>query len=438
MVHESDNHFSLAYGRQHQEIVVGGDNPVVLLEPKPGPSDVDVGAIVREAINNPIGAPRLCEMARPGKRTVIIVSDITRPCPTSTLLPFVLEELSCTGISHEDIVIVFGVGSHRRHTEDEKESLVGADIYREFRCIDSDTSQVTYLGETQRGTPVEVFTPVAQADLKIIIGNFEFHYFVGYSGGVKGAIPGVASLRTIEANHAHMVEPNAVAGRYDDNPVRQDIEEAAAMLGIDFVLNVMLDAEFNIVAAVAGDPVKSHAVGRRILNEQNMVKLAKPADVVVVSAGGYPKDIDLYQSQKALDNARLAVRKGGVIVLVAECSDGMGHGLFAEWMTAGLTPDQLIQRIRDRFVLGGHKAAAVALAMKTADIYLVSSFPEESIRSMGLYPYHNAAEAVAAALQKMGTGATVAVMPHGGVTVPQIVGRDSSLLLRQAQDGSSE
>ena len=183
----------------------------------------------------------------------------------------------------------------------------------------------------------------------------------------------------------------------------------------------MLDAEFDIISAVAGDPVKSHAVGRRILNEQNMVKLAKPADVVVVSAGGYPKDIDLYQSQKALDNARLAVRKGGVIVWVAECSDGMGHDLFAEWMTSGLTPDQLIGRIRDRFVLGGHKAAAIALAMKSADIYLVSSFPEETGRSMGLYPYPSAAEAVAAALQKMGPGATVAVMPHGGATVPQIM-----------------
>ena len=422
MTHGSDNHFSLAYGRQHHEVVVGSDNPVVLLEPKLSPAGVDVETVVREAINNPISSPRVCEMATPGKRAVVIVSDITRPCPTSRLLPFVLEELSCAGVGHDDILIVFGVGSHRKHTEEEKESLVGSDVYREFCCIDSDTSQVTYLGETQRGTPVEVFTPVANADLKIIIGNLEFHYFVGYSGGVKGAIPGAASLRTIEANHAHMVESNAVAGRYDDNPVRQDIEEAGAMLGIDFVLNVMLDAEFNIVAAVAGDPVKSHAVGRRILNEQNMVTMPKPADVVVVSAGGYPKDIDLYQAQKALDNARLAVREGGIIILVAECSDGMGHGLFAEWMTAGLTPDQLIQRVRDKFVLGGHKAAAIALAMKRADIYLISSFPADRVRAMGFYPYCSAAEAVAAALQKMGSGATVAVMPHGGATVPQIHG----------------
>ncbi len=110
------------------------------------------------------------------------------------------------------------------------------------------------------------------------------------------------------------------------------------MLGIDFVLNVVLDADFNIVAAVAGDPLKSHTVGRKILNAQNMVDLNDYADVVVVSAGGYPKDIDLYQSQKALDNARLAVRQGGVIVLVAECRDGMGHGTFADWMTAGHTP----------------------------------------------------------------------------------------------------
>lgn len=413
---------SLAYGRQHQEIVFRSDHPVMLLEPKHSPTQIDVEAVVREALNHPIGTPRLCEMARPGQRTVIIVSDVTRPCPTRTLLPFVLEELTCAGVSHEDITIVFGLGSHRKHTEQEKESLVGADVYREFQCVDSDVSQVDYLGTTKRGTPVEIFRLVAQADMKIVIGNFEFHYFVGYSGGVKGAIPGVASIKTIEANHSLMVEPNAVAGRYDDNPVRQDIEEAGVMLGIDFVLNVMLDADFNIVAAVSGDPVKSHVVGRRILNDLNLVSLQKPADVVVVSAGGYPKDIDLYQAQKALDNARLAVREGGVIVLVAECRDGMGHGLFAKWMTEGLTPDQLIQRIKDKFVLGGHKAAAIALTMKKADIYLVSSFTEDQVRSMGFHPYPSAEDAVAAALQRFGDDATIVVMPHGGATVPQIVG----------------
>ena len=421
LVHNTNNRFSLAYGRGSQEIVVGGDNRAIVLEPKPSSGNADVATIVREAINNPIGTSRLCELAAPGKRIAIIVSDITRPCPTSTLLPFVLEELSCAGVSNEDIMIVFGVGSHRKHTEEEKKALVGPEIYREFRCVDSDVTKVAYLGETRRGTPVEVFVPVAQANLKIVLGNFEFHYFVGYSGGVKGAIPGVASLRTIQANHSLMVEPNAVAGHYEDNPVRQDIEEAGAMLGIDFVLNVVLDADFNIVAAVAGDPVKSHTVGRKILNAQNMVDLNDYADVVVVSAGGYPKDIDLYQSQKALDNARLAVRQGGVIVLVAECRDGMGHGTFADWMTAGHTPDQLIQRIRDNFVLGGHKAAAIALTMKQADIYLVSSFADEQVKRMGLRPFANAAEAVATALHQAGAGATVAIMPHGGATVPRII-----------------
>lgn len=414
--------FRLAYGCRHQEFAVDPDHPVLVLEPKSGGEDVDIDRLVRDALGHPIGTQALCQMVRPGQDTVIIVSDITRPCPTAQLLPYVLEELTCAGLTSDDITIVFGLGSHRFHTEEEKKKLVGDDIYREFRCVDSDVSDVKLLGTTQRGTPVEVFRLVAEADFKIIIGNFEFHYFAGYSGGVKGAIPGVASLRTIEANHAHMVEPNAVAGRYDDNPVRQDIEEAGAMLGIDFVLNVVLDAEFNVVAAVAGDPLKSHVVGRQLLNRLNMVRLERPADVVVVSAGGYPKDIDLYQAQKALDNARLAVREGGTIVLVAECSDGMGHGLFTEWMTAGLTPDQLIQRIRDKFVLGGHKAAAIALAMKKADIYLVSSLSDEKVRQMGFHPFSTAAAAVEAAVREAGPGAVVAVMPHGAATVPQVVG----------------
>ena len=420
--HRSPTRLSLAYGRQQQAIVLDGNHPVVILDPKSGSNSADIDTIVREALSNPIGTQRLCEMVHPGERTVIIVSDITRPCPTPTLLPLILEELSCAGLTPDDILIVFGVGSHRKHTEAEKESLVGPEIYKQFRCVDSDVSQVVSLGTTSRGTPVEVFRPVVEADFKIIIGNFEFHYFVGYSGGVKGAIPGVASLRTIEANHAHMIEPNAVAGRYQDNPVRQDIEEAGALLGIDFVLNVVLDADFNIVAAVAGNPVKSHVIGRQILNQLNLISLAQPADVVVVSAGGYPKDIDLYQSQKALDNARLAVREGGIIVLVAECSEGLGHSLFARWMTEGLSPDQLIGRIREKFVLGGHKAAAIALAMKKADIYLVSAFPDEQARLMGFQPYPSAAAALDAALRQAGPGATIAIMPHGASTVPQVAG----------------
>ncbi|HIH03411.1 MAG TPA: DUF2088 domain-containing protein, partial [Methanoregulaceae archaeon] len=152
MVDNTSKRFSLAYGRGSQEIVVGADNPASVLEPKSNPRRADVATIVREALNNPIGIPRLCELAAPGKRTAIIVSDVTRPCPTSTLLPFVLEELSCAGVSNEDIMIVFGVGSHRKHTEEEKERLVGPDIYREFRCVDSDVTQVSYLGNTRPGT----------------------------------------------------------------------------------------------------------------------------------------------------------------------------------------------------------------------------------------------------------------------------------------------
>ena len=414
--------FELAYGHGRQEVVIasGRAREIVTLEPASCQCDIDVERTVREALANPIGSQRLCELARPGMRTVILVSDITRPCPTAQLLPYILEELSCAGVRDEDITIVFGLGSHRRHTEDEMRSLVGADVYRDFRCVDSDPTQVVSLGVTQRGTPVEIFQPVVQADLKIALGSLEFHYFVGYSGGVKAAVPGVASLRTIEANHAHMVEPHAVAGRYDDNPVRQDIEEAGALVHIDFILNVVLDAEFNVVAAVAGNPVQAHAVGRQTLNRLNLVSMAQPADVVVVSAGGFPKDIDLYQAQKALDNARLAVAEGGTIVLVAECRDGLGHALFGQWMTEGLTPDQLIQRIRDKFVLGGHKAAAIALAQKRAEIKLVSAFADEQARRMHFEPYPSAQAAVDAALRKAGAGAVVAVMPHGASTVPQI------------------
>jgi len=281
-----------------------------------------------------------------------------------------------------------------------------------------------------------VFTPVVRADRRIGVGTIEYHYFAGYSGGYKAVVPGVCSLRTIEANHSLMVQAGAESGQIDGNPVREDIDEAGARVGVDFVLNVILDPagrprkavgthgasseEHHALSAVAGHPIEAHREGCAQLNAFGCAPLPWLADVVLVSAGGFPKDINLYQAQKALDHARLAVRPGGTIILVAECPEGLGHGVFAEWMLSGQTPDQLIRRIRERFVLGGHKAAAVALAQKRASIALVSSLPADRCRAMGLVPYASPVEALADALARTPAPARVALMPQGGSALPVV------------------
>ena len=391
-----------------------------LLVPQRSPAAADTRAAASAALQNPIDSPRLRDMARAGESIAIAVPDTTRPCPTRDLLPPLLSELSQAGVKDEDVVIVSGLGSHRAQTDEERARLVGEDVFRRFRCIDSDPNDVVFLGRTRRGTPVEVFTPVVQADRRICVGNLEYHYFAGYSGGYKALAPGVCSVRTIEANHSWMVAPGAQTGQIEGNPVREDIDEAGARVGADFILNVILDEDHRAVSAVAGHPVAAHRAGCRQLNAFGRASLPWPADVVLVSAGGFPKDINLYQAQKALDNARVAVRPGGTIILVAECPEGLGHGVFGEWMLSGQTPDQLIARIRQRFVLGGHKAAAIALAQKRATLALVSSLPAEQCRAMGFVPYASPAEALGAALAGRPAPARVALMPRGGSVLPVV------------------
>lgn len=393
---------------------------VVLLEPACSAPSGDERQMLRAALASPIQSSRLSDIVSSGQRVAVVTSDITRPCPSARLLPPLLDELARGGVRDQDITIVFGLGSHRPHTADERARLAGAEIYRRVQCIDSDPAAVELIGHTRRGTPVAIFRPVLNADVRVCLGAIDYHYFVGYSGGFKAIIPGVCGTETIQSNHRMMTAPGAVAGRRAGNPVRNDIDEAGEMVGVDFILNVILDGSKRIVSAVAGHPLAAHREGCAHLDAMGRATVERPADVVVVSAGGYPKDINLYQAQKALDNARHIVRRGGVILLVAECAEGLGNHTFEAWMQEPGGPDAIIARIEREFVLGGHKAAAVALAMQQADVYLISALSPDFARSIGFFPFSGLDEALLAALAHVGRPARVAVMPEGGSVLPAV------------------
>ena len=362
---------------------------------------------------------RLSRLVSPGQKVAIVVSDNTRPCPTSRMLPYVLAELESGGVTIRDQRIVFALGSHRCLTLPEKVAQVSPGIYDRLRCEDASGGPFVHLGRTSRGTPVEVYRPVAEADWRICLGNIEYHYFAGYAGGAKALLPGVASPESIRCNHSWMVHESATAGRIAGNPVREDIEEAATLLGPSFMFNVVLDGDKRIVCAVAGDLTQAHRQGCRMVDELYRVPLERVADVVVASAGGTPKDINLYQAHKALENAARAVRDRGILILVAECAEGLGHSVFADWMTSGSTPDEILSRLREHFVLGGHKAAAIAKTLKRGvQVYLVSAMSPELVKSLGFVPFATAQEAVDAAERALGPTPHWTVMPHAGSTVP--------------------
>lgn len=375
---------------------------------------------VRRALANPIGTMKLSEIVSKGESICIITSDITRPCPSEILLPPVIEELQEAGISPEDITVVFGLGSHRRHTEEEKRMLVGDFIYEMVHTVDSDPEDTVFLGNTSRGTPVNITSIVAQADRRICLGNIEMHYFAGYSGGGKAIMPGVSDRAAIQANHSMMIEETSKAGNISSNNVRIDIEEAADICGIDYILNVVLDEEKTIVKAVAGDHRAAHRIGCEFLDSLYKIEIPELADIVIATPGGFPKDINIYQAQKALDNAQHAVKNGGIIILVADCSEGFGERVFEEWLTDAACSASLIERIKTDFRLGGHKAAAIAMVLNKCEVYFVSDLHPDIARKTFMQPYDNVQSALDHALRKIGDKAKIIVMPHSGSTLPYI------------------
>lgn len=411
--------FELKYGKSNLPLTVKDSDLAGVLMP----NDLTVGRTgideLRRAMENPIGTGRLKSIVKPGERIVIITSDITRPVPSNLMLPVVLEELEAAGVSRDDITIVFALGSHRKHTEAEKRHLAGDWVYESYRCIDSDPSDCVYAGTTSFGTHVDIFRAVYEADRCICLGNIEYHYFAGYSGGAKALMPGVSSLRAIQANHSKMLMEGARIGELSANPIRLDIEEAARLVHIDFILNVVLDENKQIVKAVAGHYIEAHRAGCEFLDSFYKVRIREQADIVVASAGGYPKDINLYQAQKALDNAAHAVKPGGVIILVASCSEGYGSEVFKRWIEGADAPEDLIDGIRKRFELGGHKAAAIAKVKTVCDIYLVSDMPEDMARKAFMKPYSSLQKAYDDAAGSLKERKTI-IMPYGGSTLPVV------------------
>ncbi len=407
-------------GIQSEIVMIDEQDIIAILEPLQLPENTNQSQIVKDAMKQPIGTKFLKEIVKPNETIAIMTSDITRPVPSAVVLPPILEELENAGVNDENITIYFALGSHRQHTEEEKIRLVGKEIYDRYACVDSDINHVTRVGVTAQGTPVDIDTRVVNADRRICVGNVEFHYFAGFSGGAKAIMPGMSTPEAIRYNHRLMIDPKACAGNLEDNPVRMDLEEACAMVGVDFIVNVVLNTHKEVIYASAGDVTLAHRDACRYLKSIYTSPIQEKADVVIVSQGGAPKDLNLYQMQKALDNAKYAVKDGGTIIVVGSCQEGFGQKTFEEWMVKYQNPEEMIQQLHQNFVLGGHKATAIALVKQKADIILVSDMNQELIDKTFLNSCDTLDEAYSKVKQKYGNHPTVIVMPHGGSTLPVV------------------
>lgn len=414
----------LPYGKTEVCARIPIENFLGTIEPNDQPGVPNPAAEVKRALNQPVGSPKLGQIAKPGAKVAIVVDDVTRPAPSKIVLPPLLEELSLAGVKDEDITIIFGCGTHRAVTKEEAVTLLGEEIVDRYNVIshDCNAKDNVYVGTTKRhGTKVYLNRVFAEADVKILTGDVSLHYYAGFGGGRKSVLPGVSGLETIRHNHAMLLHPKARTGNLEGNPVHEDMTEAARLAKVNFILNVVQNKNGEIVKAFAGDLEQAFYEGVKLVEKMYKIPIERRADIVLVSPGGAPADITLFQAYKAVDNALDAVKRGGVIILAAECPEGHGNQVFYEWMVKFKRLKDVERQIRRNFVLGGHKAYYLMKALEKVRIILVSSMPDYYATNVFRLDTARAInEAVEEAFRVVGRKAKVWALPLGNFTLPVI------------------
>jgi lactate racemase len=406
---------SLKYGKGSVRLEIPKDRLLEVVKPRPSARR---GRSVSEALASPIGTEPLTKLVDRNDKVAVVVSDITRPCPTRTILPFIMRSLKASGVPRDNVRILIGTGTHRGHTPAEKRTLLGPYANSIPQIVDHSMESVQYVGTTKRGTKVSVNPLFLDADFTLAIGNVDVHYFAGYTGGYKGVVPALAGKETIEKNHSLMTLPNAEPTVVESNPVREDLEEAGQMTRLRFIVNVVQDERKRIVNSFAGDPITAQRAAIKTVDDLVMVPIKEPADIVIASAGGYPRDINLYQAHKAIENASHAVKDGGTIILVAECGEGFANTKFEDWMTNATSLDEIRERLSKQFVLGAHKAYALSKIARRAEIVVASS--KFHATTIVLKTCRKPQEALNDAWRKHGKDASILLMPYAMSTLPAI------------------
>ena len=413
----------LPYGKTEVCARIPTRNFLGSIEPKGKTGVADPRAEVERALSEPIRTKRLSEMAKAGDKVAIVVDDATRATPSYLMVPPLLDELNKAGVKDEDVTIIFGCGSHRAVKPDEMEKLLGKEVLERAKMISHNykSGDQVYLGKTSFGTKVYVNKVFAEADVKVLTGDVDLHYYAGYGGGRKSVLPAVSSAKTIQHNHSMLLHSKARTGVLEGNPVHEDMVEAAKLAKVDFILNIVTNSKQELVQAFAGDLEEAFYEGVKLVDEMYKVPIERRANIVVVSSGGHPLDIDLFQAYKGIDNVLNAVKRGGVIVLVAECPEGHGNDVFYEWMIKFKDLKSMEKEIKKRFILGGHKAYYLMKALQRVKIILVSTMPDYyAVDTFKLRTSRALNDALRDAFDIAGKNAKVWAIPHGNITLPVV------------------
>ncbi len=415
------NEYSIPYGKSIQSFHLPENWPVSVLKPEH-----------RDALENPVH--EISASLKPlGKKlqarfetstAVIAINDKTRPVPHNVLLPPLLIWLEEVGYKRENITLIIATGTHAPMPPEEHHLIVPREILKRYTIISHDAEDkknLIELGKTTAGTPCTINKIFAEADLRVVVGNIEPHQYMGWSGGVKSAVIGLGGAESIRTNHSMLTMEGAGPCRYENNPVRQDVEESGRIIGVHLALNVVMNGLKEIVAVFAGNPLTVMEKGIKEAQSLFSVSVNSRFDLLITSPGGYPKDINLYQAQKALRHASMAAKPGAPMILTGACREGIGSPPYEKWMKDKTSHHQVQKAFeQEEFKLGPHKAMLFAADAMNRDVYLVSELSDETVRKMLLIPAPSVQKAIEM-IQKIGDSSSslkTGILPYGNATVP--------------------
>jgi len=397
----------------------------------PGPFPIpDPQDLLTRALDHTLGGVRLEQVCRPGDRVACVIPDLTRRAAVRVYLPVLLKRLADIGIGHPDITIVVALGIHRPLTETELGRLVGDEISGSYRVVNHDPDDEganIQLGTTDQGIPVAINQHVARADCVLLTGGITFHYFAGYGGGRKSLLPGVASREACEAHHKMVVswrrgELNGelAPGVLKGNPVHSQMLQACKLIPRTFVLNVVTEPGGGIIAASAGELEAAHLDACRKHDAWFRMEIQAPSKLVIAGAGGYPKDINFVQAHKGLFAAHRAVAGKGVVILAAECAEGMGHKDFLSWFARCRTESKWLDELEAFYQINGQTAFSTWVRVTSVPTVLVSRLERPDVEKMGMVPAGSMRDALDEARRILGDLPVPLIIPDAGDILPVV------------------
>lgn len=418
---------SLAYG-QGQIPVEFPDDRTTVITPSFRSGLADEKAAFLEALEHPVGASPLREWLQPGARICILFTDITRATPNDRIIPWLLGYLERAGVQREQITLLNQLGTHRPNTREELETMLTPAVVAGYRVINHEPENhaaCVALGQTRTGTPAWINREAVEADVRIVTGFIEPHFFAGFSGGPKGIMPGVAHVETVMSNHGahHIGDPRATFGICEGNPLWEELRDIALRAGPAFLLNVTLNEHRAITAVFAGDLIAAHRAGRDFVRTSAMQRVKEPFDVVVTTNSGYPLDMNLYQGVKGMSAAARIIAERGTIILAAECREGVpAKSPLDRLLREARSPEEILTLLATPgFVRPEQWQAQIqALIQRRARVLVHSMIPDDVLRAAHLEPCPDIASAVREELARRGPQSRVAVLPQGPLTIPYL------------------